>query len=548
MRLFNEALDEEPVDKSAAGFVGMDAVKPPRDLPPSLVRAGRNMWADVDGILQTRPSFKFNSLLNTSPGAGDKRVQGAGYYDTPVIERVLAIREGKLYEVQSAGNNATNAHLAGPTPSATNDAHFAQLIDRMLYVYGTAAVGWSIYSGGAWSHGTVTQFSDATAMPSWSFICTHGQRAFAYDPATNKLYASAVGQAHNAADWVKTNNIIVGDGTGDPLKRAISSQSGRLVVLNEASAWWADTSSATVANWTTGRITSKTGCVEGKTAVEIGQDIYFLSRHGVVSLGHLQALDSISPATSLSAAVQPFIDRINWSAISSAWATTWNKLYVLALPIDNGSVPTLLLCYNTLTQRWSTPWTCTLADADLGGGITGGTFTGWTTAVVSRFGAKDETLVCDNTGRLLRLDATGEDDESAAATSQDIESWATTSAWVFDYPRNYKQPFWVSFEFFQSTATSVQVNLVRDGLRAYPDRALDECEIIVENLSTNNQTTFPLVFPLIFQPNDAYSKSFTIRDKARFQEAGIQFVSASGRLKLRLVTMAAFIDSPVLNQ
>lgn len=548
MVIFNDSVDEEPVEKDASGFVGMDAVTPPRALPPGMIRAGRNVWCDVDGLLQTRPAFRFNSLLNSAPGAGNKRVQGAGYYDTPTIERILAAREGKLYEVQSAGNNAANAALAGPTPSATADVHFAQLVDRMLYVYSAGAIGWSIYTGGAWSHGTVTQFSDASAMPAWGFICTHGQRAFAHDPATGKLYASAVLTAHNAADWVKTNNVIVGDGSGDPLKRAISSQSGRLVVLNEGSAWWLDTSAAAVANWTSGKITGLTGCVEGKTAVEIGQDIFFLSRHGVVSLGHLQALDSISPETSISAPVQPFIDRINWNAISTAWGTVWQNLYVLALPIDNATVPTMLLCYNTLTKRWATPWTCTLADANLGGGVTGGAFSGWTAAVVTRFGAKRETLLGDNTGRLLRLDLTEDDDESAAGDTQDIISWATTCAWTFDHPRHLKQPFWTAFEFYQSTATDVQVNLVRDGLRAYPDKALGNCEVIVEGLRTNNQTSFPLVFPIVFQPNDAYAKSFHIRQHARFQEAGLQFVSLAGRLKLRLASVTAFIDTPVLNQ
>jgi hypothetical protein len=541
--LFNDQVDEVPEKADAKLFVGMDAATPASELAPGMIRKGENMWVDVDRLLQTRPAFKFNTLLNTSPGAGPSyRVQGAAYYDIPGFERILAVREGKLYEVVSADDNATNAHVTGPTPSASADISFAQLVATMLWTDGT--LRFSFYSAG-WTHGTVTTFSDASAMPTWSKLVAHGFRALALDPLTDKIYASAVGQASAAADWVKTENIRVGDGTGDPTLEMISGQNGLLIIVKEKSAWWVNTSAASVANWTSGRITGLTGCVEGKTAVQMGQDIYFLSREGVVSLGQLPNTDSISPADTLSAPMQPYIDRINWAAIGTAWGAPWRSLYVLALPVDSDTYPSLFLCYNTRLKAWATPWKCTLPNQSLGAGTA--TFAGWSAGVVTRFGKKQETLIGDTCGRLVRLDSTATKDESAAAASQEIVSWGTLRAFDFAHPDHLKQPFWLALEFFMSTANNVQINLVRDGLKAYPDKSLVDCEIIATGLRTNNLTSFPIIFPLIFQPNEAYLKNFHIREFDRFREAGIQFVSQAGRLRLRSLRMQAFIDTPLLN-
>jgi hypothetical protein len=542
VQLFNEATDDVPVDETSESWVGLDAVTKPTRLGPNAVRKGENLWCDVDGLLRTRPGLRYNTLCNTLPlVGGTKQIQGAGYFDTTAREAILAVRNGKFYEVLSAGVSATTNQLAGPAPSASSDVQFAQLVDRMFYTDGT--LRWSYYAAG-WTHGTATQFSDASAMPSWKTICAHKFRLLAVEIDGIKLYASAIGTAHNSADWVKTDNIRIGTGEGDPIK-AVLNTTGYLIVLNERTAWQIDTSAASVANWTIRNITSLTGCAEGKTAVNMGQDVLFLSRYGVVSLGALKDTLSINPSTTLSSPLQPYIDRINWSAITTAWATSWRDLYIIGLPIDSDTSPTLILTYNMRTQAWSTPWRSTLATADLGSGNTAA-FTGWAGAVVSRFSNKQETHFFDTCGRLLRLDDTYEKDDNTAADVNQIVSWATLRTHAFGSEEAYKQPFWLELEWFNSTASLVQVNLVRDGLKAYPDKTLVNCEIIDTGLGTNNLKTFPIIFPLYFQPNEAYRRSWSLRGLSRFREASIQVVAQQGTLKLRTERIAAFVDTPAL--
>lgn len=542
--IHNNALDDESVDAMAEGFTGVDMSTKSTRLPAGRAQLGLNMWADLDTILKGRPAFRFVSLLNTSPGAGPHRVQGMDYYDTPGYEAILAVREGKLYEMTGAGNSQPNSHLAGPTYSTTAQVTFSQLVDRMFGCDGT--IRWHIYNAG-WTHGTVTQFSDTTAMPTWRLICAHQFRMIAVDADGNRLYVSAVGQAHNSADWVKTDTLRVGSGEGDPITSVISAQGGRLIVVCERSAWQVDTNNVSVANWTVTRITGLTGCVARRTAVAFGQDLLFLSRYGVTSLGALQAADSINPQNTFSAPIQPIIDRINWAAVDTAWGTAWRDLYLLALPLDGNTQPKHLIGFHTRTGSWTTPWQAALPSQEVATGPTvTATFDGFTAACVTRFAVKQETLIADSCGRILRIDDSAETDESAADASHAIEQYVTLRAFDFDVPKHWKQPFWTEVEFYRSTASDVQISLVRDGLQAYPDKALAECECIAEGLVTGQLTTWPLVFPIVFQANETYRRPYHIRHFPRFREAAIQVHAAQGRLALRSVVLSAFIDTPTL--
>lgn len=548
MDLFNDVLDDAPAKIEATGFSGVDFMTNPRLLQPNMASDGANMWADVDLVFQTRPGMVFNSgLAPALASTGPAPIQGMAYYDTTALERTLAAINGRLFEIIGDGQNAVNNLLTGlPSPALATSwqIQFAQLIDRMFYNDGT--LRFSYYTT-SWNHGNVTTFSDSTAMPAWKLICSHVGRILAVSAVDGQsIYASAILSASANTDWLPTQNIKVGNGQGDPVKQIISGQGANLIVLCERSAWSIDCSDPDVSNWVVSKLTDLTGCVEGKTAIMLEQDIAFLSRYGVVSLQSLVLVTSVNEETTLSAPVRNWLNRINWAAIGTAWATTWDALYLLAIPIDNNPFPTVILPYHLKTQQWQTPWECTLPDVAQGGGITD-QFEGFSGAVVTRFNGKQETIIADTCGRMLRFDPTYEMDDQSASTSQDVVSWITTKAFDFSIAENYKQPFWFEVEFHLSTADQVQINLVRDGFQAYPDKALNACEIIVAGLSTNQLPTFPLIFPIVFEPNETYRRSFNLRGVlARFREARLQMVSLSGRLRLRTVRLAAFIDTPAL--
>jgi len=573
LALFSDQLDDTPASAACDGFTGADFAARADQLSPDTVRDGQNIWFDADLVAQTRPGLRFNTLLDDgAPIAGTAAVQGMAYYDTPAIERTLAVRDGQLYEVEGADVAAITTKLAAAGISNTDTVRFAQLVDRMFYCDGV--LRWSLHNSG-WTHGVVTKFADNSDMPTWRTIHAHAFRLFAVEAGGNYIYVSDVGAAHDAANWSKTANIRVGSGEGDPVVKLLSGQAGHLIVLCAASAWIVDTNDASPANWTILRLTQLTGCVAERTAVSTGQDVLFLSRYGLTSLGALATTDSINPAQTLSAPIQPFIDRIHWAAINRAWAVVWRDLYLLALPLGIDPHPRHILAYNIRTKRWATPWT-----ADLGGLILGtdtgqalladdtglilvdengdalldsgappaSPYTlvaheGFTAACVVRFGERQETLIADTTGRVFRIDPSHEKDDNLASESQEIPSWLTLKAHDFDHSQHWKQPFMLEVVFRSSSATGVQLHLVRDAVETYPDIPLDQCEIIGSDLVTGTLGKFPLIFPLKFRPNTIYRRSFHLRKFPRFRECGLQIYCPRGRLRLRTARFAAFLDT-----
>ncbi|WP_043586969.1 hypothetical protein [Geminisphaera colitermitum] len=589
LQLFSDTLDDDPATAACDGFVGADFATKPNLLAEGIVRAGENVWMDADRMVNTRPGLRMVSLLleNNEPLPADDeemRIQGMGYYDTPDIERLIVARGGKLYAIHSDDAAALWTLLEGAPEIAPGPVRFCQMVDRLYYLDGAGVLRWCALIVNTWEHGTITKFSNGTDMPAWQFLCAHQFRLCLVQRGGHRMYVSAVGQASAEADWIVTDNVRVGTGEGDPIRSLVSAMGGGLGVFCAGSVWSIDSSDPVVGNWSIMKVTDIAGCAEGNTVVAVGQDIYFLSQWGVCSLGALQTTDSISPASTISAPIQPFLDRINWSQIRNAWATVWGDLYLLALPLDEDTLPIKIFPFHLRTKTWMCPWTAKLAPlllreeptgplaleteageflideagpapvgnvlADETTGTQGAVdlipFRGFSCGIISRFGGLSETIIGDSNGRVFLLDPSWEKDDSLPNRSQEIPSWVTTKSLDFEFPSHLKQPFWMQVLFFKSTARGVQLNLVRDGLLSWPDTALEECEKIERFETMGGAAFFPITFPIHFQRTSSFEVKRHIRDMPRFLECGLQIHCARGRLRLRSVRFATFLDTPEL--
>ena len=88
------------------------------------------------------------------------------------------------------------------------------------------------------------------------------------------------------------------------------------------------------------------GCIAAKSVATVGKDIWFLDRSGVRSLavtesGKVQGVDK-----PVSDAIQPLIDRINWSSAGKAVAAYHNNRYFIAVPIDGATENNAILVYD----------------------------------------------------------------------------------------------------------------------------------------------------------------------------------------------------------
>lgn len=543
-----DTIDDQPVPDVAEAFEGVDLATDPTLLPPGMLSDGTNVMMQGDGIIRRRPGLKrvasFVGAISAANYTATPVVRGLAYYDTPTTERLVAAIERRIVETTSADDNQSATDIGTLSSEGTEtreEMAMVQLLDHIFYLC-NGRINYMTYSGGSWGFGTVTAFSDTTAMPMWSRLVVHNFRLYAMEANGYKLYASAIGSATSTADWVKTDNIRVGSGEGDPARALVAGQGPYLTMLNARSCWQIDTSDAAVANWTSQAVTRLTGCVEGKTAVQVGQDVFFLAREGVVNLGALAATDSIAPRATLSAAIQPIIDRINWTYISTAFAVKWADFYLLALPLDSNVRPKHIVAFNTLTRRWMPVWdfdtsmTSSITDPD-GGTVA---YTGLTCGVVANFADKAETLLADNCGRVYRLDPAAIVDFYAGIDGGgSIITSLVTRHMVHQENGAPKQPVLCEVESNNSgTMTPVELALLCEGAtpmstyQTYPTNAIPIPPLNVSDYNTS-------------LASGPATKRFNIRNKQRYRRAAVQLFALNGTgLRLRRITLKSFVDAP----
>ena len=98
------------------------------------------------------------------------------------------------------------------------------------------------------------------------------------------------------------------------------------------------------------------GLVAPKCVVVHGEQVTFLSYKGIASIsrtteGQLQGID-----VTLSAPIQPTIDRINWSSVEGACAGNHDNYLFFAVPLDSSTVNNAVLVYDLETQSWVSIW------------------------------------------------------------------------------------------------------------------------------------------------------------------------------------------------
>ena len=539
LALYNDAADDMPIQEVEGGFFELNNTLSPPLLTAGTLARAKNVWMDGDGLVRLRPGLR---LVSNVQAASASPIGGMMYYDTPEREAVLVASGADLWAVSGLTPGQVPAKIVEAIHPATGRKTFAQLVDRAIWT-GGVGLHWARWAAGAWTSGSVATFSDGAAMPAFRTTAVHRFRLFAVGEDSDVIYPSKILQAETPADWVQTQSIRVGTGSGDPVVAMLSGQDANLIVLNQGSAWQVDTTDAESANWIVRKLTDKLGCVAGATAVQTGGDVLFLSRHGVVALGSLASTDSLSAARGLSAPIMETLNRINWAAVDSPYgarATMWRNLYLLALPIDGATWANRVLAYNTKTQKWVGEWETD--NASLAGAVSG-----WGLSVVAHFEEQEQTLWSDIDGGLYRLDDTYVKDDTLAGGSVDMESLVRTRALAFGAPAQMKQPFWLEAEFYRSSAPTASLMLVFDEEAAYPEVDIDHARVALRDFSVTDEQRLPLRLPFVFSTRYVRRVPCHVRRFPRFREMAVQLQSKAGNLSLRSLRVAAWIDSVPLS-
>jgi hypothetical protein len=556
---FGDALDDPLLSAGTVAFTGWNPSLKPSLLDDAHLVESVNVMMDVDGLCVQRPGLDYLSSVNVS-GESTSPVQGMIYFDVKGRERIIIARGGRIFEMGEAGSNSEANPIDGIGTQLKIAIQFAQMVETVYFADGAPGLGFLKWPSGKLVAGRVRKAKNnggAQDLPDFVDVVAHRFRLFAYAEKTDEIWVSAYLSGSSSDDWDMLNSFRVGEGDGDYIVAICPFQDNKIIVLKQTSIYSVDTSEENSANFTLQRLTGLTGCVARRTVCQLGQDVLFLSRLGVMSLGSLVQTNSISASTSVSGAIRTIIERVNWQYIHTAWAVSWRQYYLLAVPLDNETGASTILVFNTQTREWIGQWSAPLPDVFqreteapiLSYGTRASqveftdqsvvTFDGWTCATETRFDGKQETVICDNVGRIFKLDEYidgdyyGREDFSRI----NIDASVKTKMWDMGLPDSLKQLFRFEMEAHRQTTPALEVYVQRDGYDA---------QFVGKYSFNENLSQFPLTLPFQFAKASIQKRSLHLRSMklGRWRELSIILkTTGRGRLSMRGIRFDAFADT-----
>ncbi len=153
------------------------------------------------------------------------------------------------------------------------------------------------------------------------------------------------------------NFIQIEKDAGDNMQKCLSFRD-RIIALKQRSIWQITLTTTQIGNFFVTEpvaqlITASHGCIAPKSAVAVENDIYFLSREGVQTLGYQAnyVADQLR-INAISTKIKPFFDDLTITQKETAVATYFKKKYILTFPGLNQSI-----VYDTERAAWMGPWT-----------------------------------------------------------------------------------------------------------------------------------------------------------------------------------------------
>lgn len=515
-----ESLDDPVVTDSCPGFGGGQVSYGAADvLQPTQARLLVNV--DIkDATATTRRGT--TSLGNPNGLVTD--IQGLAWFSTPSFAYMVAVSNGHLYEWNETSWTEFSAYTA---VNATGQVCFAQLVNNLFITDGSSHLF-------MWDGTTLTDLGtgSATQPPVAQFLISDGFRLWAGNLA-GVPDGLACSNLLDGTTWSSEFfQIRVGSGDGDYITGLIAWVNNQIVVFKRSSIWIVTADPSTtgdgidgpgLGNATVQKVSDTIGCVSHRSIAIVGNDVWFLSDFGILSVGRVLAQNlqgQVNPPITLP--VQDIIDRINWSYASAAAAVFWNNRYLLSLPLDSDTSPSTVLVYHILQGGFS------------------GTWTNWGPLcwVLSKFGGLERLNFGRADGYVWRwldyvqlLEETLTDYQDAGSA---IATAVTTRAMILNDAFYPKSPLNISTEHVLSTAAATL------------SIALDEGspQTVATNYSTNpNALLIPFYLPQTLPADGVVRQPFSIQQYGPFRSLQAMLTTAAGKLVCRAILATGFSDT-----
>jgi hypothetical protein len=370
------------------------------------------------------------------------------------------------------------------------------------------------YTGGS---GTLATFTYALTTPPAGNIATwHTERVFLAGVAADRdtLYVSDILEL----DRFPTLSTVTIGSDGEAITGIHSWDNFSLLVFKANSTYTVSTDPrAEVVDWAVSKISSTVGSVSHWATMQVGADVWWLSRDGVQSVRRMIQETQREISGSVSVQVQSYIDDVNWAQVHKASMGYFDNKLFLSFASGTSTDNNTLLVFDTYHQVWSSEWT--------GPNVS--------LMVRSKF-RNEQRLHFGTDDGLIRtyVDSSEVDtDELAATTDIPTELWFRSFS--FGEPVSPKSLLNIELEFTDSTAT-LDLSLSAEGT---------PFETVAAGLASSVALLLlPFDLPASLSDGGHYRRAYNLLKYRQVSEAQPKVTAAAGRVSLRALVMSAFIE------
>lgn len=477
-----------------------------------------NAYIHITGQLRKRRGIsEITSPLG--PIVAGKPIQGLKWFDTPTIDCLLAATNGKIYKYDQP-TKTWSVYINAAITNLDEQISIVQLSDDLFWTDSTKA-GIRKWDSSTLAITTVPGPTGATILMSVSLrLAAAGMQIY---PST--LWFSDYLDGNS---WPATQAIGIGE-DGDPITGIKKWQKHFLIVGKYQSIYYVDAnpSYGSVAAFPVLEITPSVGLTARRSMCQVGQDMFFLSRNGVMKVTPAEATDTIvTVPLPVSQPIQDYIHRIRWPIAHKSCACSYNNHYLLSVPI-NSNEPDTLLIYSQVTGSWVGVWphqdVIDFCEQP---------YLGATRLIMGCLDGcvkEHRDYIADN----AELDIDYEDDTAP------IETVIVSRAMIFQEAMSSKTPFYLEVELFSKTGW-VEVYAILDG---------GEPHLVDEGrFQLISAVTLPFYLPVFLVGPKWVKKKFPLFPLGQFREIQIMVKGTDGNLILRSMTLSAQLDSVNFNK
>lgn len=337
--------DSLPIQVGDVGFKGVNNRLEPHLLPPGMVSDAKNMRFNR-GVPETRLGTTFQTWANKIISGQIQAwgiVYGVGVFTDPAtrFQYLIIAADGNIYFTLP---NNSPVQMVLPVGLVVNKpCTFTQGIgallchqgeDRPTLVTSRITQPWVQVINNIASDGT-------TSIPNSSrSIFTQNRIFIPY--GKDQI---AVSDFNDYTRYLAgLQDFSVNQGSADTLVNIYKFNDETIVAFKDHSIYAISGVSGTLQGTILDEVTNKFGLIAAKSIAQVGNDLWFLSELGVMSLSQTELNKLQGVSLPQSDPIQPYINRINWRYASGSTAAYWNNRYYLAVPFDDAEVLQDELC------------------------------------------------------------------------------------------------------------------------------------------------------------------------------------------------------------